>query len=99
MITDLSWYVKIPVCKTSMLYLFKLCKVSNLRQNRLSINQKFITYDNVTGEKKVITTGWKDEGFRNSKDPSIDWKEQLNYRIVQMISDGKETLLYYGCEY
>jgi len=56
-------------------------------------------YDNVTGEQKVTTTGWKDEGFRNLKDPSVDWKEQLNYRIVQMTSDGKETLLYYGCEY
>jgi hypothetical protein len=42
----------------------------------------YITSD----EKKVITAGWKDEGFRSSNDVSLDWKEQLNYRIVQTLS-------------
>lgn len=51
----------------------------------------------IKGEKNVSTFGWKDEGFRTSTDLSLDWKEQLNYRIVQTTSAGKETMLYYGC--
>ncbi|CAC5388020.1 PKD1L2 [Mytilus coruscus] len=54
--------------------------------------------DAIWGEKKVTTNGWNDEGFRTSTDTSYDWKEQLNYRIVQTNSVGKETLLYYGSE-
>ncbi|CAG2212910.1 PKD1L2 [Mytilus edulis] len=54
--------------------------------------------DAIWGEKKVTTNGWNDEGFRTSTDISYDWKEQLNYRIVQTNSEGKETLLYYGSE-
>lgn len=42
------------------------------------------------------TSGWLDEGFRTTLDESIDWKEQLNYRIVQVDGTGKETLLYFG---
>ncbi|XP_076076045.1 uncharacterized protein LOC143046870 [Mytilus galloprovincialis] len=54
--------------------------------------------DAIWGEKKVTTNGWNDEGFRTSTDTSYDWKEQLNYRIVQTNAEGKETLLYYGSE-
>ncbi|XP_071131885.1 uncharacterized protein [Mytilus edulis] len=54
--------------------------------------------DAIWGEKKVTTNGWNDEGFRTSTDTSYDWKEQLNYRIVQTNAEGKETLLYYGYE-
>ncbi|CAC5416734.1 PKD1L2 [Mytilus coruscus] len=54
--------------------------------------------DAIWGEKRVTTNGWNDEGFRTSTDTSYDWKEQLNYRIVQTNSEGKETLLYYGSE-
>lgn len=48
-------------------------------------------------EKKVITAGWKDEGFRINNDVSLDWKEQLNYRIVQLSPTG-DAMLYYGCK-
>ncbi|CAG2234855.1 PKD1L2 [Mytilus edulis] len=50
------------------------------------------------GETKVSTDGWNDEGYRSSTDSNFDWKEQLNFRIVQLTSQGKETLLYYGSE-
>ncbi|XP_071131842.1 uncharacterized protein [Mytilus edulis] len=50
------------------------------------------------GEKKVTTDGWKDEGYRSYKDSNYDWKEQINFRIVELTSDGKEILLYYGTE-
>ncbi|XP_063447201.1 uncharacterized protein LOC134726715 [Mytilus trossulus] len=54
--------------------------------------------DAIWGEKKVTTNGWNDEGFRTLTDTSYDWKEQLNYRIVQTNAEGKEILLYYGSE-
>jgi len=45
----------------------------------------------------VATVGWKDEGFRSTNDVSLDWKEQLNYRIVQLSQAG-DAMLYYGCK-
>ena len=45
-----------------------------------------------------MASGWKDEGFRSKKDSKVDWKEQLNYRIDQVNSEGS-SLLYYGCMY
>ncbi|CAC5393783.1 unnamed protein product [Mytilus coruscus] len=50
------------------------------------------------GEKKVTTDGWKDEGYRSYRDSSYDWKEQINFRLVELTSEGKEILLYYGSE-
>lgn len=41
--------------------------------------------------------GWMDEGFRSVRNSLYDVKEELNFRIIQTSSDGKETLLYYGC--
>lgn len=49
------------------------------------------------GEFKITVSNWKDEGFRSLTNPSLDWKEQINYRIIQII-EGKEVILYYGCK-
>ncbi|CAG2203442.1 unnamed protein product [Mytilus edulis] len=49
------------------------------------------------GEFKITVSNWKDEGFRSLTNPSLDWKEQINYRIIQII-EGKEVILYYGFE-
>ncbi|KAK3089964.1 hypothetical protein FSP39_008050, partial [Pinctada imbricata] len=43
--------------------------------------------------------GWMDEGYRDERDPDLDWKEQLTFRVLQRDSKtGLSTLLYFGGE-
>ncbi|OWF51801.1 Polycystic kidney disease protein 1-like 2 [Mizuhopecten yessoensis] len=43
-------------------------------------------------------SGWKDEGYRKTRNPDIDWKESIFYRVLTRKGSEVPTLLYHGVE-